>query len=211
MIMFIDTEIVDVLSTKFNFPVDRIIYGQLDVARLYWIRYNEINKGRQVLPYMSFYRTIKFDENFRKAGKIQIIDENSNHRKVDSMQCKLNYVVEIIDGHNIAKGQGGIKGQTEYIKQFMMWNGQNPSISIGDDENYNFRVVAEDPEDNSDLELEEDGNGFIRTTFNFTVDGLWLDKSDSAGVITEILQRIHLYAGNSILDGTQLVVDKTIT
>lgn len=208
MIQFIDDRIATVVNDKFQFPIDRVIYGELPVARNYWIRYNNHHQGTQFLPYMAFFRRIRFNPEYRKGGQGWYIDAEGNSRQTQFAMFQADYMLEIIDGHNIAKGEGGIVGQNNYFKRYMLWASNEPKIKLTEGSGtHNFRIIAQDPEDNSELELEEEGNGFIRSTFNFTVDGLWLDESDHGGVIESITSRIHMYNGTDIFESVNVSTD----
>lgn len=187
MTELVDAKIIGELARIFRFQPERIIWGQLFTARLYWGEFYSSVPGTAMLPYMAVYRLPKFHDSFKKTEKTEIVDTDGNAKMVDFLPVMLNYTVEIVSSTVVE--------QNAYFKYFMLWAGKESAIGFMDDLGvpWKFRIIPEDPEDTSDLESEEDQGRIIRTTFNFQVESIMLDKEDIAGPILEILSRIHCY------------------
>ena len=189
MIVLTDDRVITILSGKFNIPANRIIYGQLEVAQNHWVRYCETNSIPNLHPYMAFYHTVRFHEEDRMLRKAQVVDGDpaTEEKQISYTPCFLEYVVEIIGS--------SIVDQIEYIRKYFIWVNGNAHIEYTDDQSqtWKFKMVGEDPEDNSDLEAEEDTGRVVRTTFTFRVDTFILEEASVSGYITEVLQNIHLY------------------
>lgn len=187
MIELTDAKMVNELSRIFNFQPERIIWGQLFTAKKYWVQFQSDQPGIAELPYMAFYRIPRFHDTFKKSELVQVIDYDDVSREMRSLPVMLNYTVEIMTKT--------VREQNELFKSFMFWVTSESKITFTDDTGveWSFRIIAEDPEDNSDLEAEEDIGRIIRSTFNIQVESIMLDKSDIAGPILDILARIHGY------------------
>lgn len=217
MIVLTDDRVVSILSTKFSIAANRIIYGQLEYAKNYWVRYTEENAIQYIHPFMTFYHLIRFDENNRQCKYAEVtIPEHTipgptpedepvvvpeSQGKVRFTPCVIEYTVEIV-GNNVVD-------QVEYIRKYFFWINGNACIiyTDADGQEWNFKVTGDDPEDNSDLEAEEETGRVVRTTFNFRVDTFILENSSATGYITEILQNIHLYYNNI---SESVLVDETV-
>jgi len=189
VIILIDDRIVNDLKTKFSIPLASMIYSQLEVAKTHWIR---INNGVMKLPFIAFYRRVQFAELFKVAHTTQVTGFPSPNieQEVKFTWVDLAYTVEIV--------HESIVDQVAYFRDYIFWANEAPIIQITDlDGNkWKFKVRFEDPEDNSDLESEEELGRVVRTTLNFTVEAILLDRSIiSQGLITKALASIHLYDG----------------
>ena len=201
MIATIDAYLVHVLNDKFGIVPERIIYGQLPVARVWWNRYSPYKPGEEALPYVAFFRTIGFSETDKKAYKRRVVMLDDSISEVTAMKCRLSYTIEIM-GKKVAD-------QNEYMKKYMFWMGDSTKIEFtdGDGGIHKYGVYPNDPEDNSDLEEEEELGRFVRTTFTFDVhDAVMLDtEAKLGGQILDILARIHLYGGTTPDEGSQQI------
>lgn len=193
MTELIDAEIVSELHRILNFPVDRMIYGQLATGKTYWVRYNSNNPGVAELPYLTFFRTHKFHPDNKKVDKVDIIDFDDSAKNVKTMHCMLSYVIEVLT-QNVAD-------QNKIMKRFMFWASGQDAITITDANGtqWSFRIIPEDPEDNSDLEAEDEQGRVIRTTLTFQVESVLFERTtEQAGIILEILGNMHGYYGGDL-------------
>ena len=191
MTELVDSKIAEIIEDVLLFPLERVIYGQADVAKEYWIRYNGENPGIEMLPWISFYRTYRFHESFRKTESLPIIDFDGNAKNMDFIPIMLSYVMEMMTS--------SVADANKLIKRWMLFAGKKGCISFTEESgiNYEWRIIAEDPEDNSDLQGEGDYERIVRTTLNFQVETILLDrKEDIASPILQILAKIHLYYDN---------------
>jgi len=202
MIELVDAKLVGELSRIFSFPLDRIVWGSLYTAQLYWTTYLSGITGVSELPYMAFHRLPKFHDAFKKTESLEIIDHNGEAQKTKYIPIMSHYTVELI--------QPRIIDQTKAMKAYMLWAGLEAAVSFKDAHgtDWSFRVVPEDPEDNSDLEAEENQGRVIRSTFNFQVETILLELSDTSAPIQEILMNIHGYYDD--IDSAGLISDVTI-
>jgi hypothetical protein len=192
MIELTDAKMVDELSRILQFPLDRIIYGQLTTAKTYWMQYRKSNSTKdnviEELPYMAFYRTIKFHEQNKKSSSLEVTGFDDKTSMRHFCQCMLNYTVEVMTAK--------VTQQNSIMKRYILWATTEDCIQFKDDAgvDWSFRVIPDDPEDNSDLEMEEDYGRIIRTTLNIQVEGLLMETgSDDIVPILDILAKIHLY------------------
>jgi hypothetical protein len=151
---------------------------------------------------MSFHRLPKFHDTFKKTEHLEIIDHNGEPQITKYIPIMSAYTVELLQPHVI--------DQTRAMKAYMLWAGLESAISFKDEHGtpWSFRVVAEDPEDNSDLEAEEDQGRIIRSTFNFQVETILLELSDTSAPIQEILMNIHGYYDD--IDNSHLIEEVKI-
>ena len=194
MITLTDDRIVNQFNQVFGIDFNRMVYGQLNVAEKYWIRYNEKQSGISYYPFLSFYHRIASHDNFKNWDSFQAYNDAGDMFLTEFVKIKLNYVVEIIGNRVI--------DQINYMRNYLLWVSKSPNIQVVDNEGvtWYFGVVPEDPEDNSDLEEEEEKGRIVRTTFNFAVDSLIRkdNNEEATPYITEILSRIHLYGSDNI-------------
>lgn len=213
MTEYVDLYMAQMMFDKIGFPKDRVIFGQLETAKNWWTRYNADKPGVAMHPYMAFFRRHRFHDANKMWYKTQMLNAQNEGTYVEHSYCWLDYTIEIIDGPNVAEGEGGIIGQNNYIKKFMTWVAQQTSFKLLDQDGitWAFRVIAEDPEDNSDLEAFENGTSdeTIRTTFVFSVESYLVDRAAAPGVVEQLHLLIHNYTGNT--DESVLVSEDIMT
>jgi hypothetical protein len=188
MTELVDAKMVEELSRIFTFAPERIIWGQLFTAKLYWTKHYSSVPGTAMLPYMAFYRVPKFHDRTKKQEMTQVVDFDGKSKEMKFLPVMLSYTVEVMTKT--------VREQNQLFKQFMFWASSEGAISFKDDYNIDwaFRVIAEDPEDASDLESEEDMGRVIRSTFTIMVESIMFDRSkEIAGPVIDILARIHGY------------------
>jgi len=200
MTEYVDLYMAKMMLEKIGFPKDRVIFGQLETARNFWIRYNAEKSGVAMRPYMTFFRKYRFHDTNKMWYKTQLLDVNNEGTYMEHSYCWLDYTIEIIDGPDVANGAGGILGQNTYIKKYMTWAAKETSFKLLDTDGvqWPFRIIAEDPEDNSDLEAFENGTSdeTIRTTFTFAVESYLVDRVTAPGVVEQLHLLLHNYTGN---------------
>jgi len=187
MIILTDDRIVNTFEEKFGIKTDHMIYGSLEVAKRYWTKFN---KGTEVLPYLSFFRRVKFHEDFKSGGRDLAISITGKTKDIRFTRIQLEYEVNIISDKVI--------DQIEYFRNYIFWANESPVIKIIDFEGneLSFGVKFEDPEDNSDLESEEEVGRIVRSTFTFTVGSMLTNINQvEQGKITKALLCVHLYDG----------------
>lgn len=201
MTEYVDLHIAQMMFDKIGFPKGRVIYGQLETARNWWVRYNAEKPGVAMRPYMAFFRKHRFHDTNKMWYDTQMLDVANRGVHLEHSYCWLDYTIEIIDGPNVAEGEGGILGQNRYIKEYMTWAAKQTSFKLLDADGieWPFRIVVEDPEDNSDLEAFESGTSdeVLRTTFNFAVESYLVDRATSPGVIEQLHLFLHSYTGDT--------------
>ena len=201
MTELVDAKIASIVESKFGVAATRVIWGRLDDVKNYWTRYNTDKPGVAFFPYVAFHRTIGFHPDFKMANSAPMQDADNSYTEFKYMPCVLKYTLEFMDVDVI--------NHNSYIKKYMFLCGEEADLSFSEAGlDYKFRIVPEDAEDNSDL-LEEEQDRVLRTTFNFTIDSMLLEKSINAGPILEILQRMHLYTG--VIADADLYSEDTIT
>lgn len=191
----IDAEIVKEFNRVLKFPINRMIWGQLETAKQYWTRYMSSHKGVGCLPYLAIYRIHKFHDLTKKTELVDIIDTDDIAKRVKSLQVMLAYTIEILTVN--------VSDQNKLVKRFMLWAASESALSVTDANGtkWSWRIIAEDPEDNSDLESEDEQGRVIRTTFTFQVESILLDRTeDNTGVILDILAQIHGYYGDNMAE-----------
>lgn len=200
MVTLTDAKVAEVLFSILNIPTDRYVYGAYFVAKNYWIRYNIEHPGIEMLPYVCFFRNFRFSEINKKAGDLEIIDFDDKAKVASFMPVTLAYIVELVTAN--------VYEANLLVKRWMMWCGKIGTISFRDEGGieWKFRVIPEDPEDNSDLDQEDDLGRVIRTTLNFQVESVFVDKGDDIALpVLEILSHIHLYYNGDITQSTNII------
>ena len=204
MIELTDAKIAGILKDKLNFPMDRVVYGNFYTATNYWTRYNADKPGIARLPYMAFFRTFRFSEVTKKSEEADIIDFDDVSRPMKIMPVMFAYIIEMMTS--------SVYEANLLIKRWMMFCGTESAISFvdGNGNTWKWRIIPEDPEDNSDLDQEDDLGRVVRTTLNFQVESVFFIRDvEIAGPILEILSNIHGYYDvpeNSVLITTGINV-----
>jgi hypothetical protein len=193
-----DATIVTGLEPILGIPADRMIFGQLEYARNYWVR---SHNGIEEFPYLAFYRTFEFGERRDMVTRQLRNDVPGSVTTVRYTPIILNYTIEHVGDK--------VVDQVNIIRRYLFWASSTPSLTFTDSESreWPFAVEFEPPEDNSDLEAEEESGRVVRTTLTFRVHTFVMDVTTAVGgQILQILGRVHQYY-DSIDDSTPIIDD----
>jgi hypothetical protein len=96
MTEIVDDQMVSQLSGIFGIDPGRIVYGQLYTARRYWALHLSANPGVAGLPFMAFYRTIRFHDDRKASMGVAVRDADDQYKEATVLPVMLDYVVEVL-------------------------------------------------------------------------------------------------------------------
>lgn len=197
MIVLTDSQVVGLLTQVLEIDEKRILYGQLNITKSYWIEWLKKNEdspnpvgNMSLYPFVAFYHRIRYDDERKDKMQWQggVINDLA---EINLLPINIDYTIEILGDKVI--------DQIDWIKKFMFRFQGIPKFTVtdGSGDEWLLDVIPEDPEDTSDLEDEEEMGRTVRTTFTMTVKGFLLDAPKlTGGIITKALLGIHLYNGD---------------
>lgn len=187
MIYACDLEVARNFTEILNVPVEKFVYGNIDIAREFWIHQNEIRPGVEAIPWVAFYRMIEFGEEVRVCHSTQIIDNtgDGNHIDFKFIPAIFNYTIEYISDK--------VTDQVEAIRKYFFKSGSQPMFEVSDiyGNSWQLKAVFENPDDTSDLESQPDSGRLVRTTFEVRVEAFIAEKVGTFAPIDEILLRMY--------------------